>query len=499
MTAARPKTRRRWMAITLLLAPWVPLFALIMVLRPSFLPEVFRSSVSVNQRWVEAFLLLFLVVYPLGVIVWAYRLQKKLRTERLATAKEHHGLACPYCATPRTLEADEPRCCWRMPQGWRREQYEGYWSLVAANPQAAAAFVRQHAPRSNRLTMALTLAGTSAPILIMQVIGPLSSMTTLILSLPLFGMVLFGAYIAMSNMMHFQAIEPLCAVCGYAKRNDSTCCPECGHDWSALIGGTTLGKSHTNRRRVGLGMLIATPAFFAFLSAPLWLNPILLRMQSPTSLIAQSTSDNLMMRVRVWREINRRTLTPSEESQLADHLLAARSSTLTEPSAQVFLAGYFASTKPTAAQRREALVGAAVPALITPIRVKAGEDFNVSLRLSTRTEAMPLGQLTLVSIADVWFEDEPEIRWHPVNRIPQATNLFDPRFNKSAVPSITLNTDRRGERTLVMRIWYVGGPPTIPTTMAWVSDPAAGMDRPVVPTGAMGPELVELRRIILVK
>ena len=497
-TAARRRKRRRWATFALLLASWVPLVAVVVVVRPSVLPGVLRAVGLVDPRWSIA-LAGAALVYTGAMIFLSYRHQKRHFAERLETAKEHDGLACPCCATPRTLEAGEPRCCWRMPIGWDRERYEGYWSLVTTNPQAAGAYLMQHVPRSNRITMVFMVMGMSAPMLFMQLIGPLRSLSTLALSLPLFAVALIGAYIAMSSMMHFQAIEPLCAACRYPKRNDSTRCPECGHEWSARIGGTILGKRETNRLRVAIGMLIAMPAFLAFVGAPFWLNPLLLRMSSSTSLIALSTSDNVVERMRVWQELNRRTLAPAEESALAAHLLASRTSTLVDPSAQIFLGGYFAGRTPTPAQRREAIVGAAVPQLVAPERVRRGEEFEVSLEVTTRTEALPIGQLTCVIVHEVWFEDEPQVSWRPAHKIPQAARMYDPQYNRAPLPHIGVRSDRSGERTLVMRVWYVGGLPTLPSTVTWAADPETGTERPVVPAGAFGPELVEVRRRVMVE
>jgi hypothetical protein len=458
----------------------------------------------------------FIIAMPLvasAISLIVYFRSKAWFARNLALAREREGRVCPWCRGEPALTPDASPCCSKAIPHWTLGDYQRYWSLAATDPTAAAAYMNGELEgrRSTGTTGATGPAKQSGrrgflgalyllPFALMPIVtGSQQWPWEVAVGAVLLTITGIGGTLVSQGVSRYTSIAPLCGGCRYPRRSETEHCPECGHRWSDPIGGTIPGRREVDRRRVVLGASIAIVAFAIWTSAPFWLPSFLVGFRSTASLIAATSATYSANQATAWAELSKRTLTASEESDLFDHLLdSRRGQYMLDTPTRVFMAAYIAAGKATDEQaarvRRESIVAD----VLAPSRSRLGAAIEVTVGITASHDFLMPGEGVMVVLTEAWFADEPTRRWRAVDRKPLQAISIDRRFGSAGVPSLSLESNRAGQREIVVRVWLIADSPSGARAITWKRDEGAETESPVPsPTTRWIEELALRHRITI--
>lgn len=432
----------------------------------------------------------------------------------LALAREREGRVCPWCRGEPALTPDASPCCSKAISHWTLADYQRYWSLATTDPTAAAAYMNGELER-RRSTGTTGSTGRAKPsghrgFLSALYLLPFAFMP-IVTGSPQWpwevavGAILLtitgiGGTLVSQGVSRYASIAPLCGGCRYPRRSETEHCPECGHRWSDPVGGTIPGRREVDRRRVALGASIAIVSFAIWTSVPFWLPSFLVRVRSTASLIAATSATYSANQATAWAELSKRTLTPSEESALFDHLLdSRRGQFMLDTPTRVFMAAYIAAGKATDEQAARLRRESVVADVIAPSRSRVGAAIEVTVGIAASHDFLTPGEGVMVVLSEAWFADEPSRRWRAVDRKPLQAISIDRRFGSSGVPSLSLESNRAGQREIVVRVWLIADRPSGARAIAWKRDEGAETESPVASPTTRWLEELSLRHRITIE
>mgnify|MGYP000882269726 CR=1 FL=1 len=323
---ARRRTGAALVAAATIISIVGPLLIALIFLRPALAGG---SGAGIPLPWSRlawlAMLGIGISVGPIiGVVVMSRRSARR-QARLLALAQAKDGRVCPWCGGDPPLSPDDAPCCRRNVKGWTPEHYQRYWGLAATDGGAATAFLVQTGNVTATTLWRWSSVAVLLPFAFMPAIsGQRGWMWETAGSLVFLSICAVGASIALGGFWRFSEFAPLCAACRYPRSGSTPRCPECGHDWSARYTGTVMGRRNVARGRVFVGASIAFVGILLFATGRFWMGAVIVRLQSSSALIESTQATYSFEQRHAWAELQRRTLSPAEQSALFDHLLDSR-------------------------------------------------------------------------------------------------------------------------------------------------------------------------------
>lgn len=432
-----------------------------------------------------------LVVIP--VMVFALR-KSKWAVRGLVLSRERDGLVCPHCHGRPATSANEVACCRKAPRDWSEDDYRAWWQSMAKGDAHAVSLPTNDESRLHRWRPGIMTLTFGSLGLVTRVI-PYSTwdVVTIIESCGPWILMGYGSDLGSRGFGGWRAGRVVCAACGYPRHAGTTAfrCSECGNDWTRRLGVKLERRKQPRLIAAGiaamlLGLLFMVQVGF-FGSA--WLR----RMQTTSGLIRAATDSSpggFASRNGAWTELNRRQLSPAEQTRLFHAILDHRLRSLAvfgQPN--LFVNAFLASGLATEADLRRLRVESFTPRLDHSAIAEVGEPITITVGGQRHEEFLPPAHGVAVYLGGAWFDGEsaPSAggRGHWTLEIHQGKDQ----------PVVELRSSSAGKRAFTVRLWLVARRfGLLQNPIDWNSD-----GTPVLPPDGLWAEPVDVRGSIVVR
>ncbi len=339
--------------------------------------------------------LVFIAVFAVQIVM-QWRRERRL-CSLLHRVPSEDGLICPACQTSLADRPAESACiCCTAPYTHERvrDYWEAYpfvttpadrWGRRVRDATAATGWRRWWASALGNLAI---VGGFMSFVILSMYLRGGTVLVTILQALPLIlpATLIAGGFRFLASGMRRTGDSRHCARCDYQQAPGgapSPRCPECGTVWGNRSGIVIGRRPPDSKRRIRGGVALVA---VGMLSGALPLLPGVMGRGWGMNLFPTHTLIEQVIRARLsdsdeWVELNRRTLSPTQEQRLATGLLDKRlvEGRLSSDAGAWFAKALAAGRVPQALRERyyREQFSAWIEA---PARVRVGEPFTVSLR-----------------------------------------------------------------------------------------------------------------------